>query len=29
MVFPIVDGVPVIFPDGANPEISHEAELNT
>lgn len=26
--FPIVNGVPVMFPDGSHPEIEHEAELN-
>ena len=27
--FPIVNGVPVMFPDGSIPEIQHEAELDT
>lgn len=27
--FPIIDGVPVMFPDGSVPDIQHEAELHT
>ena len=27
--YPIIEGVPVMFPDGSVPEIVHEAELDT